>query len=208
MTTSVLIYVHDPMCSWCWGFEPVRSQFFDQVRDRVTIKRLVGGLAPDSDVPMPEVMQTALQQTWRNIQQRIPGTSFNFDFWTDCQPRRSTYPACRAVIAARLQGEEFDAQMTKKIQQAYYLQARNPSDGETLIELAAELGLDAQQFADDLQSDAVEQQLRQEISQARAIGGDSFPSLFLQIGPAVVPLPLDYDNPQTMVSAVNQVLAA
>ena len=208
MTTSVLIYVHDPMCSWCWGFEPVRSQFFDQVRDRVTIKRLVGGLAPDSDVPMPEVMQTALQQTWRNIQQRIPGTSFNFDFWTDCQPRRSTYPACRAVIAARLQGEEFDAQMTKKIQQAYYLQARNPSDGETLIELAAELGLDAQQFADDLQSDAVEQQLRQEISQARAIGGDSFPSLFLQIGTAVVPLPLDYDNPQTMVSAVNQVLAA
>ena len=23
---AVLYYVHDPMCSWCWGFVPVQQQ--------------------------------------------------------------------------------------------------------------------------------------------------------------------------------------
>ena len=42
---------------------------------------VVGGLAPDSAEPMPEAMQLALQNTWRTIQSRIPGTEFNYDFW-------------------------------------------------------------------------------------------------------------------------------
>jgi len=117
---KTLIYVHDPMCSWCWGFEPVRKQLFQRLNPNIKVKRLLGGLAPDSHAPMPLEMQVFLQNTWRKIENHIPGTQFNFDFWTKCQPRRSTYPANRAVIAARLQGEQFDELMTTKIQQAYY----------------------------------------------------------------------------------------
>ena len=123
---ATLIYVHDPMCSWCWGFEPTRKKFFAAVEDRLPIRRLVGGLAPDSDVPMAEEMRAMLQQTWQRIQQTIPGTEFNFHFWQVCTPRRSTYPANRAVLAARLQGEGYDPAMTHRIQQAYYLEARKP----------------------------------------------------------------------------------
>ncbi len=208
MTSKTLYYVHDPMCSWCWGFEPVRRTFFSQIEAEVTIKRLVGGLAPDSSEPMPEGMQQALQQTWQNIQHRIPGTKFNFDFWSKCKPRRSTYPACRAVLAARAQGEEFDSQMTLKIQQAYYLQARNPSDDDTLIALAAELGLDTGRFTVDLNSEATHQQFSDEINFARSIGGDSFPSLFLAVDSYVSPLPLDYNSPEAMATVVRQLLAA
>jgi len=32
--------------------------------------------------------------------------------------------------------------MTARIQQAYYLEARNPSDNDTLVDLAADIGLD------------------------------------------------------------------
>ena len=83
-----LIYVHDPMCSWCWGFEPVRAQLFAALDGRIPIRRLVGGLAPDSDAPMPAEMRLGLQQTWRRIQHTIPGSEFNFDFWSECSPRR------------------------------------------------------------------------------------------------------------------------
>ena len=79
---KTLIYVHDPMCSWCWGFEPVRKKLFNHLHPSITIKRYVGGLAPDSNEPMPQQMQTMLQNTWRKIEQTIPGTEFNYDFWT------------------------------------------------------------------------------------------------------------------------------
>ena len=74
---------------------------------------------------------------------------FNYDFWKKCRPRRSTYPACRAVIAARKQKNKFDMEMTLSIQKAYYLHARNPSDYETLIELAEEIGADKNKFSKD-----------------------------------------------------------
>ena len=107
MTTTVY-YVHDPMCSWCWGFSPALGELLAGLPAGVEVRRLLGGLAADSELPMGSAMRERLQDTWRNIQRRVPGTRFNFDFWTSCSPRRSTWPACRAVIAARRQDPVLD----------------------------------------------------------------------------------------------------
>ena len=175
-----LIYVHDPMCSWCFGFSKVYQQLAEQLPENVALIRLLGGLAPDTDEIMPESTRQMVQQNWRRIEQHIPGVEFNYDFWTKCQPRRTTYPACRAVIAAREQGDEYDISMTRQIQQAYYWQARNPSDNETLIELAGEIGLDQERFSAQLVAEHTQQRLLDEIANTRAIGVSGFPSLVLQ----------------------------
>jgi putative protein-disulfide isomerase len=204
---TTLIYVHDPMCSWCWGFTDVYEQLLDLLPAEIKVRRLLGGLAPDSDVPMPESMQAMLQETWRRIEAMIPGKKFNFDFWSQCSPRRSTYPACRAVIAAREQGEQYDPIMTQAIQQAYYQQARNPSDQETLIKLATEIGLDAERFTTQLLDAQTHQQLLEEINSARAIGLDSFPSLMLEHSGQYTPILANYTNADLILSQINASLA-
>lgn len=199
-----LYYVHDPMCSWCFGFENTRRQIFSALEDRMPIVRLLGGLAPDSDDPMPQATQMMVMQAWQRIEQMIPGTRFNFDFWDKNQPRRSTYPANRAVIAARLQGAEFDSIMTGRIQQAYYQQAKNPSDNEILVELAADIGLDRERFENDLKDESTQARLLDEIGQARSIGINSFPSLAIVIGDRVGHVGLDYNSPQVMLQQIEQ----
>lgn len=175
-----LIYVHDPMCSWCFGFSKVYQQLTERLPENVALIRLLGGLAPDTDEIMPESTRQMVRQNWRRIEEHIPGVEFNYDFWTKCQPRRATYPACRAVIAAREQGDEYDISMTRQIQLAYYRQARNPADNETLIELAGEIGMDQERFSAHLDSDQTQQQLLDEIAHSRAIGVSGFPGLVLQ----------------------------
>ena len=199
---DTLIYVHDPMCSWCWGFEPTRKIIFETVAERMQIRRMVGGLAPDSDQPMPDSMRLMLQQTWQRIEQSIPGTRFNYAFWDECSPRRSTYPANRAVIAAREQGESFDPLMTARIQQAYYLEAKNPSDNPVLVELAADIGLDVERFAESLESDAMQQQLLTEIESTRAMGINSFPSLAVHRDGILRHIGLSYTDPEAMLSQI------
>ena len=144
-----------------------------------------------------------LQQTWHRIEQTIPGTEFNFEFWQKCSPRRSTYPANRAVLAAREQGDEFDAQMTARIQRAYYLEARNPSDNSTLVELATDIGLDSEQFATSLISDSTQQQLSSEIQAAREMGIDSFPSLAVQNAGGLHHIRLNYTQPEVMLKEID-----
>jgi len=203
---TTLYYVHDPMCSWCWGFEPTRARLLTALKGRVPIQRLVGGLATDSAAPMPDAMRMGLQQTWSRIQQVIPGTEFNFDFWTDCAPRRSTYPSNRAVIAARMQSEDFDQPMTARIQQAYYLEARNPSDNETLIELAQDIGLDVERFASDLVGDDTQQKLLAEIRTTRGLGIDSFPSLAVAVAGNLSHIGLNYTDADAMLNQIEALI--
>ena len=198
-----LYYAHDPMCSWCWAFRPSLLSLLESLPNEIVIVRLLGGLAPDSEDPMPEKTRQFVQGHWQAIEKQIPSTKFNYDFWTKCEPRRSTYLSCRAVIAARNQGQEFDAKMTFTIQQAYYLQARNPSDISTLIDLSGELGLDKDRFAQDINSLETNETLRQEIKLSRHLGLNSFPSLLLDKGEKQLGVNPDYINADTMLEKIH-----
>ena len=172
----LLYLVVDPMCSWCWGFRSAWQSFVSEIPSSVTIKFLMGGLAPDSDEPMDTNTKTYVQRAWQSVADRT-GATFNHEFWTVCQPRRSTYPACRAVITAGLQLNGSREQYYEALQRAYFLEARNPSDYETLIALANESGLDPVQFQKDLDSSVVQQTFRNELIQVRALGVSGFPTV-------------------------------
>jgi len=197
----ILYYIHDPMCSWCWGFESCKQALFEKLPADITVKYLLGGLASDTNEVMPDAMQQMLQQTWKNIEQRIPGKKFNFDFWTSNNPIRSTYPACRAVIAARKQNRSHE--MIHTIQQAYYQRAMNPSHNDVLINLADELDMNVVAFRKDLVSTETQQQLEAEIFQAHDLNVDSFPALVLDFNRSHRRIPVDYINPTPMFDLIN-----
>jgi len=202
-----LYYVHDPMCSWCWAFKPVWDHVTGALGGNIPITRLLGGLAPDSDEPMPEAMQRMLQDTWRNIQVRVPGTDFNYDFWENCKPRRSTYPACRAVIAASQQGKEFHEAMTGAIQRAYYLEARNPSDESTLVELSEELGLDAGLFSRTLNSGETRDEFERHIAMCHGMRVPGFPSLIVGDEKLLRRVPVEFNDPNLQVRLIQDAAA-
>ncbi|WP_420588844.1 DsbA family protein [Bacterioplanoides sp.] len=205
-----LIYCYDPMCSWCWGFKPTWARLKQQLaplieQGTLTIEYRTGGLAPDNDQPMPVEMQSKLQSVWSAIQQQL-GTEFNFDFWQQCQPRRSTYPACRACMVAR----QFDQEeaMISQIQQAYYLQAKNPSDLDTLTQCATDIGIAADVFSERMQAIEQHQLLEQEVQQARQLGLNSFPSLALHNHQQIASINIDYQNPDSMMQQIEHAMAA
>ena len=201
-----LYYAHDPMCSWCWAFRPVLQRVKQKLFADIKFICLLGGLAPDSNEPMQEETRNYVIDNWRRIQEQVPDTQFNYDFWKVCKPRRSTYPACRAVIAARQQGEQYDDTMTYAIQQAYYLQARNPSDNETLIELAVEIGLSKKRFKEDLTSDETNNVLMQEIKTARELQLNSFPSLLLVKDNRSIRVQHDYNDASIIMKNIQNAI--
>ena len=175
MALTVYLIV-DPMCSWCWGFRPVWDEFRATLPDEVVVVDLMGGLASDTEQPMDAQTRDYVRAAWMAVAQRT-GARFNFAFWEECLPRRTTYPACRAVIAAGLQRPQARKLMYEAVQSAYFLLAKNPSEESTLITLAKESGLDADRFAADLGSAAVNQQLANELTKVREFGVTGFPSL-------------------------------
>ena len=201
---STLYYIHDPMCSWCWGYRPVWNALQQHLPVAIRIEYVAGGLAPDSDQPMPKEMQNAIQGHWHNIKAKL-GTEFNFDFWRENTPRRSTYMACRAVIAAKLQG--FEKQMLEAIQCGYYLRALNPSDIEVLNQLAGELcalkpELDLAKFSANLLALDTQKEFERQLQLARALTIQGFPSLVLEVKGQRYSIAIDYSDYQNTLAQI------
>ena len=177
--TLTIYYVVDPMCSWCWGFAPVWREFVSEIPESVAVVDLMGGLAPDNEAPMDSAMRQYVQDAWGAVKART-GAEFNFEFWNKCEPKRSTYPACRAVIAAGEQASGARSLMYDAIQRAYFLEARNPSDAEALECVAGEIGLDRKQFTEDLGSDHINRIFQLELESVAKLGVSGFPTIVVK----------------------------
>ncbi|MCH9757802.1 MAG: DsbA family protein [Proteobacteria bacterium] len=199
--TTTLYYFHDPMCSWCYGFAPTWQQLGELLPASITVQYVAGGLAADSDAPMSAEMATHLQGIWRQIEQTCD-VSFNHQFWQHCQPRRSTYPACRAVIAAGNKQKE----MIAAIQNAYYQQAQNPSDRDTLTACAATIGLAPTTFLTTLQAEATEQELQRQLKFTRQCFVNGFPALRLQHQSALYEIPVRYGAAAAMAQDITNAI--
>ncbi|MCP3849445.1 MAG: DsbA family protein [Gammaproteobacteria bacterium] len=210
---NTLHYIHDPMCSWCYAFKNTLLQLCQELPEGVEFSPLLGGLATDTEASMPAQMRQQIQATWELIEQKVPGVQFNFDFWNNWQktrPRRATYPACRAVIAAHHfdnnEDDSYEISMINAIQTAYYRKALNPSDDKVLIQLANEIGLEQSLFQSELKAHKTYETLKEQMNQSRKMNVHSYPSLVLQIEQNFWPIDIDYLSATPILKKINTLL--
>jgi len=201
-----LYYIHDPMCSWCYAFDSVLKKIESNLPQSVNIIKIVGGLAADSMEPMPEPLASMIQTNWKGIEKTVPHIQFNFDFWNLNQAIRSTYPSCRAVLAAKQQSPHFENKMITQIQWAYYQNAENPSLNRTLINCATRIGLDNKSFIADYNSKLVNDKLQQQIQFSRQLGVSTYPSLVLEIDNQISRLSIDYNDADAVINQILRIL--
>ncbi len=198
--THTLYYVYDPMCSWCYAFAPTFDEVKKKLNSNINIVYVPGGLAEHTEEIMPKRMQEQIESIWYEIED-VVGTKFNHDFWTQCTPKRSTYLACEATLAAKEQNKE--EEMIYSIQNAYYQRAMNPSDKNTIIQLANELNLDIDLFKKTLSSEDNINNFAQKRDLRRKLNLNSFPSLALKYKKEIYPINIKYNNSQSIINQIH-----
>lgn len=196
------LYVMDPMCAWCYGFQPELEQFLSRYPS-AEVEWVMGGLAPDTKEPMAESLKQSISSYWYEIEKRAQVT-FNHDYWKLNIPYRSTYTACRAVISAETLETRSTQKMVKAIQSAYYLEAKNPSLDETLIGSASSIGLDENQFVEVFKSEQTQQRLLHDLDLTRQLQVGGFPALFaIADDSRVYPLTLGFCRAKELIERLN-----
>lgn len=197
------LYVMDPMCAWCYGFQPELETFLNHY-PAAEVEWIMGGLAPDNKQPMNESLQQTISSCWYQIE-KASQVTFNHDYWRLNTPYRSTYQACRAVISAEKLRAKSAQEMAKAIQSAYYREAKNPSLDETLLDCARSMGLDEQQFLAVLQSEQTEQNLQQHLAITRGCQVNGFPSLlYVNEENQASPLTLGFCQAKVLIERFNR----
>ena len=169
-----LIFVLDPMCSWCWGFHPVIEKLRKEHSDTYKFSLVVGGLRSKGQMVWNEENRNYLRHHWNAVGKRT-GQPFVPNILNRTHFEYDTYPACKAVVAVReLWGEAEAFEYLSKIQYAFYAEGRDITSEEILYFYVTQ---DKEKFLTFYQSSRAETLMQNDFSKARAMGANAFPSV-------------------------------
>lgn len=174
-----LIYVMDPMCSWCWGFAPVVQALSEQAQARgVGTDLVVGGLRQER-IAMDQAARERTASYWHAVHE-ASGQPFNFAAGLPEGLVYDTEPACRSLVAARGLDTTVAWKLAAIIQRAFYVEARDVTLPSVLVELAEAAGIQPKAFADRFDSQAVRDTTAADFEWARNLGIAGFPTLLAE----------------------------
>ena len=168
-----LIFVIDPMCSWCWGFHPIIKELREKHSDKYDYSLVVGGLRTKGQMAWTEESKGYLAQNWNAVAQRTKQT-FNFSLLNKISFDYDTYPACKAIVTVReLWGNDASFEYLEKIQEAFYVYAKDTTSIDILVEYIE----NKKAFLEFYESERVELLMQHDFSKARSMGANAFPSV-------------------------------
>jgi len=178
----LLVYVADPMCSWCYGFAPELSALHAHF-PAVPIHIVVGGLRAYNTKVMDKALARTLAHHWDEVW-RQSGQPFSHALLERDDFVYDTEPACRAVVTVRENALQLALPMMHAVQRAFYAEGLDITRGEVLTDayagVCANVGsdFDPTAFSDAWASDAMKDATRNDFVLAQEWGIRGFPTLF------------------------------
>lgn len=175
--TVKLLYFTDPICSSCWGIEPQLRKLKQEYGQYFDIEYRMGGLLKSwseyggTDVNGPQSVAQHWEEASAYYQMPIDGDVWNED------PLHSSYPPAIAFKAAQLQDSHKADHFLRRIKEMIFIEKKNITNVEHLLQAATDAGLDAGQFEYDYEHKA-EQLFKEDLSMARAWNVRGFPTIY------------------------------
>ena len=181
-----IIEFTDPLCTWCWGSEPVLRKLETRFPDKLKISFITGGLVEDI-------------RNFRDDKNNIGGdiTTVNKDFathWVEASKHHkmpvciegfrlfsdkyySSYPSNIAYHAAKMQSEKLANKYLRRLREAAATEAKQITNKDVLISLASEVGLKVGAFIHAMEDGKAERLFQEDLlftSQNKIYGFPSF----------------------------------
>ncbi len=201
--SSLLHYIHDPLCGWCYAVTPM----VEAVRDAgVPIALHGGGLWEPATRLRPD-KSSHIRETDARIA-TLTGMTFGSSYLSGLLADPDTLFWSRPTIAAVLAAETIQANaglpMLHAIQHAHYVDGRRVVEPAVLADVGESLNLDRARFLEGLNTVPVDTHIADTRERMRQHGLHGFPSFVLERGGAYVRVPHEtfYGQPQEFVRAV------
>ncbi len=182
-----LIYVTDPMCSWCYGFSK-ELQALLQTLQEPKLDIILGGLRAYNREPFDQKLRDLLLSHWQQVEKKsgLPFVEAGLqhpDFYYD------TEPACRAMVGAMQLVSDLNAAerlaILSALQTGFYAEGKNITDKNVLADIVGTaLRAQGRQISDaqvlaNWESQACQDETREHFMQTQRWEISGFPTLVM-----------------------------
>ena len=215
MTENSLVYVGDPMCSWCYGFGVPLQQLLEQLPG-VPLAVVLGGLRAYNQEVMPSSLKDTLHHHWGEVTKRS-GKPFGTGQFDREGYIYDTEPACRAVVTIRTHAAKHTLAMYHAIQHAFYAMGRDITQTTVLADVwqalvdsktTGDVDFSRGTFIDAFESDTIKTQTRNDFAMVQQWGIRGFPALIAVVNGEAQLVANGYMEADEMLQRVQQVFAS
>jgi putative protein-disulfide isomerase len=195
-----LVYVADPMCSWCWGFAPVIEKV--EASFDIGLRIIVGGLRPGERAEPIERIRDHVGHHWTQVAaasgQPFDHAGLDRDDWM-----YDTLVADTAVVTMRSAAPSHTRRFLDTVQRAFYAQRIDVTDADVYRGLVDGFPVDPDAFVLHLRSAEMKAATEQDFLEATWLGVTGFPTLLLRDGASSLPVSYGYAPFEVVADRLN-----
>lgn len=180
MPSAHILFVTDPLCSWCWGTLPEIDKLREKLAPDVHFELLMAGLQIGSR-QLTDTDKQRLLNIWEDVV-NTTGQPISGDLPSDPDFIYHSEIPCRAVKVFQLRHPESAWAFFTRLQQAFYLQACNLTSVQQLKRLAEEFGVRGSALEEEIQRPDLIAATREDFALAKQMGAHALPSLHMDTG--------------------------
>ena len=205
-----LLYLHDPLCGWCYGLSPAINRLQTDFAGRLDVSVLCGGMVVGADAG-------PIAETWDYIRQAlgqveaVTGVRFGEPFKALGEAgtyRYDSEPPSRAIVVFRqlTQAPARTVAFAHAVQQALFRDGLDLNQTATYAPLLVAFGVDAAEFARRWAAPETAQAARQEFAAVARLGVRGFPTAVVRVGEQGYVLARGYQSYEQPRAGLEQLL--
>lgn len=173
-----IIYVGDPMCSWCWGISNHLKElkvYFPQYKFSVVL----GGLRPGGGEAWDQRMKDFLKHHWEEVTKRS-GQPFGYALFDKEEFNYDTEPPCRAVVAAKKWLGDDVLTFFEAVSEKFYVDNEDPGQAEFYKSICEMFEIPFDEFVKEFEKDETKYKTNQDFQLNRQWGVKGYPTVLFK----------------------------
>ncbi|GAK05788.1 YjbH-like, GTP pyrophosphokinase domain [Geomicrobium sp. JCM 19037] len=163
----------DPLCPACWGIEPTLKKINMEYGNLITLRYFI--VPTSTSAWIHEQNNRSLSDLW-DVTSKKTGMCCDGDVWRE-NPFSNTELPALAVKAAEMQGRQSGIRYLRRLRELLFLNKKNVTEEDVLVDCAKEAGLDEREFNNDFHSGTISRALRCDMSTTEEMGVQEVPSM-------------------------------
>jgi len=205
MEKPKLIYVGDPMCSWCYGIAEELSKVVNHYGENLDIEIIMGGLRAGGGEEWNTSFKSFLRHHWEDVGMRS-GQPFSFKLLEEPYFNYDTEPSCRAVVTAGEMKMDKMLPFFKAVQVGFYVENKDPKQVEFYKSICNSLDIDYAVFSSKFISTEMKLKTNQHFERSAQLGARSFPTLLLEYKGEIQIIAIGYSTFAKMQERIDGIL--
>jgi len=181
-----LLYVHDPLCRWCYGLSPVITRIQAEFAGRLDVSVLCGGMVRGTEAGSIAASWDDIARDIGNVEP-VTGARFGAAFRALGEDGATVWdsePPSRAIVAFRqlTQAPARAVAFAHAVQTALFRDGHDLNNSATYEALLVPFGVDAAAFRRRFAAPETARATQQEFAAVARIGVQGFPTSIVRVG--------------------------